>query len=219
MNKQNFIALDLELNQPSNKIIQVGVAIGNACQHPNEYIVKKWYIDPKEPIDPFIVDLTGITDSNIRAYSYSHATVARELDELIKKHKPWLNAVVWGYDDAGVLRKEFERNSVEFKHLGGRWIDLKTIYNFMMFSENANPRGGLTEAMAKYDLAFDGPAHRADVDAVNTLKFFFEVMNRQSTMIDIVAHYQYNKDIEDSSVSSLSKDSAASDILWEIDNG
>jgi len=218
MIKQNFIAIDLELNQPSNKIIQVGVAIGNAYQNPKDYIVQKWYVDPNEPLDLYITGLTGITDRDIRSKSYSYNYISQELNELIKEHEPWLNAVVWGYNDVGVLRKEFEQNSVEFKHLGGRWIDLKTIYNFMMFSDNSSPKGGLAEAMLKFDIVFDGTQHRADIDAFNTLKFYFELMKRQSLMIDFSNENNYNTNTEDLTVTPLSKNFATSDNLWELDN-
>lgn len=182
---QKFLALDLELNQPSNKIIQVGVAIGSIEQDPKDYVVRKWYINPNEPIDSFIVSLTGITDSDIRSYCVSHETVARELTDLVKEHKPWLNAITWGFDDAGVLRKEFEKNHVEFKHFGGRWLDLKTVFNFLQFSKFENPRGGLTEAMSKMNCSFVGKSHQADADAQNTLKFWFDLMKKQNKMFDL----------------------------------
>jgi len=189
MTQQNFIALDLELNQPSNRIIQVGVAIGNAQQKSEEYVVKKWYLNPNEPIDKFITELTGITNGNISSYSVSHTTVARELTELIKEYNPWLQPVVWGYDDAGQLRREFEKHSVEFKHFGGRWLDVKTIHNFMMFSKNESPRGSLKEAMSRYNSVFEGQEHRADIDAQNTLKFWFDLMRKQN---DFMTDKSYN---------------------------
>lgn len=191
---RKFLSIDLELNQPSNKIIQVGVAIGSVDQSPGEYIVKKWYVDPGEKIDKFIIGLTGITDSIIRSYCVSHDTVARELTELITEHQPWLNAVVWGYDDAGVLRKEFEQRSVDFRHLGGRWIDLKTIYNFLAFTTDSDPRGDLKTAMSRFDCIFDGEQHRADTDAKNTLKFFFHLMRQQNKMFDLLENNSYNNE-------------------------
>ena len=65
---QKFLALDLEMNQPSGKIIQVGIAIGSANDRRDQYITKKWYINPNEPLDQFIIDLTGITQSDISSY-------------------------------------------------------------------------------------------------------------------------------------------------------
>jgi len=191
MTPQNFISLDLELNQPSNRIIQVGVAIGNAQQKSEEYVVKKWYLNPNEPIDKFITELTGITNGNISSYSVSHTTVARELTELIKEYNPWLQPVVWGYDDAGQLRREFERNNVEFKHFGGRWLDVKTVYNFLQFSQNESPNGNLQQAMSVQGSWFDGDTHRADVDARNTLKFWFDLMQKQN---DFIKNNSYNNE-------------------------
>lgn len=40
--KQRYVALDLEYNQPSGTIIQVGVAIGSASQNQQQYIVRRW---------------------------------------------------------------------------------------------------------------------------------------------------------------------------------
>jgi hypothetical protein len=39
LDTQRDVALDLEYNQPSGTIIQVGIAIGSASQNDQEYIV------------------------------------------------------------------------------------------------------------------------------------------------------------------------------------
>ena len=51
---QNYIALDLELNNapdnstPNPKIIQVGVAIGSWDHYEDDAIItRKWYLDPE----------------------------------------------------------------------------------------------------------------------------------------------------------------------------
>jgi len=41
-----YVALDLEFNQPSRKIIQVGVAIGSPMQSQEEWLVRQWLLDP-----------------------------------------------------------------------------------------------------------------------------------------------------------------------------
>ena len=129
-----FLALDLELNQPSGKIIQVGVAIGDKNTRFEDYIVRKWYINPQEPISEFITDLTGITDADISANAYSHEYVARELSELIKEHKVFVNPVTWGGGDSVELLAEFCRNHADFPHFGRRWIDVKTWYTYLTVS-------------------------------------------------------------------------------------
>lgn len=181
-NNQKYLALDLELNQPSGKIIQVGIAIGKQDDKFENYFTKKWYINPNEPISEFIVGLTGITDSDIRANCVSHETVARELGELIKEHKCFVNPVTWGGGDSVELLAEFSKQCVDFPHFGRRWIDVKTWYTLLMFARGKKPSGGLSSAMGVFKMHFKGTAHRADVDAANTLALFFKLIGRQSTL-------------------------------------
>jgi len=181
-----FLALDLESNQPSGKIIQVGVAIGSVKDRFEDYVVRKWYIDPQEPISEFINDLTGITDADIRAEAYSHEHVARELGELIKEHKPFTNPVVWGGGDSSELLAEFCKNHADFPHFGRRWIDVKTFYTYLMLTRGKAPSGGLASAMGYFKLQFRGKAHRADVDAQNTLALFFKLLERQAKLESIL---------------------------------
>ena len=181
-----FLALDLELNQPSGRIIQVGVAIGDKNTRFEDYVVRKWFIDPQEPISEFINDLTGITDADIRAESYSHEYVARELSELIKEHKCFINPVTWGGGDSSELLAEFCKNHADFPHFGRRWIDVKTWYTYLMLTRGKAASGGLASAMGYFKLHFKGKAHRADVDAANTLALFFKLLERQAKLESIL---------------------------------
>ena len=181
-----FLALDLELNQPSSKIIQVGVAIGDKHTRFEDYVVRKWYIDPQEPINEFINDLTGITDSDIRANAYSHEHVARELSELIREHKVFVNPVTWGGGDSVELLAEFCKNHADFPHFGRRWIDVKTWYTYVMLTRGKAASGGLASAMGYFKMHFKGQAHRADVDAANTLALFFKLLDRQARLESIL---------------------------------
>jgi inhibitor of KinA sporulation pathway (predicted exonuclease) len=44
--------------------------------------------------------------------------------------------------------------------------------------------GGLSKAMGRYKMQFVGQAHRADVDAFNTLRLFFAILERQRILED-----------------------------------
>lgn len=190
---QKYLALDLELNNaddgstPNPKIIQVGVAIGSARQSPSEWITKKWYVKINDPIYPFITDLTGITTQDIQQFGMSHYEIGQELSRLIKDNDVFVNPVTWGGGDSTELKAEFEKHGIEFRHLGRRWIDVKTWYALRMLANGKRPAGGLSSAMGVYKMQFEGTAHRADVDAYNTLRLFFEILKRQKQMLDTVS--------------------------------
>lgn len=190
---QKYLALDLELNNAEDgstlnpKIIQVGVAIGSARQDPKEWITKKWYVKINDPIYPFITNLTGITTQDIQQFGMTHYDIGQELSRLIKDNDVFVNPVTWGGGDSTELKDEFNQHGIEFRHFGRRWVDVKTWYTLRMLANGKRPAGGLSSAMGVYKLQFEGQAHRADVDAYNTLRLFFEILKRQKQMLDTVS--------------------------------
>lgn len=181
-----FLALDLELNNASNgstpnpKIIQVGVAWGSWDHYnDNSIMTRKWYIDPEEPIYPEITELTGITDQDIRDHAVSHQTVADELSEIIKTNNTFINPVTWGGGDSVDLLTEFRERNIVFPHFGRRWVDVKTWHIFHMLSQDRSISGGLKGSMTRHGIQFQGTPHRADIDAFNTLRLFFKMLDHQ----------------------------------------
>lgn len=182
---QNYLALDLELNQPSNKIIQVGIAIGSMAQ-PANCFVKSWYVNPHEPINPEITILTGITDADVVEDTTPVAEIAGQISDLIKMYNCFVNPVTWGGGDSKELLDLFRSNSVEFKHFGRRWIDVKTIHQFIRVAKDKSFTGGLASAMGDYKLSFKGSQHRAGDDAANTLGLYFKLLERQTSLNNLV---------------------------------
>jgi len=181
---QRYVALDLEYNQPSGTIIQVGVAIGSAAHNQQEYVVRRWDLKVDEPISEFITQLTGITDEDCQA-GVSLAQCGAELGELLDEHAVFVNPVTWGGGDTTDLLDAFAQAQVEFPHFGRRWIDVKTWATLLSLARTPTGKvqqGGLSKAMARYKLQFVGEAHRADVDAFNTLRLFFAILARQRTL-------------------------------------
>lgn len=179
--EQKYIALDLEMNQPSGRIIQVGVSIGDKNQKEEEYITRQWLLSPDEPLSTFIIDLTGITEEDIQERAVPWAQMASELNALIQEQKPFVNPITWGGGDSVELLAALREKEIEFHQFGRRWVDVKTFHVMTMIATGKNPSGGLRSVMAKYGVTFKGTPHRADVDAFNTLRLFFRILSRQRT--------------------------------------
>lgn len=181
-----FMALDLELNQPSQRIIQVGVALGRRLQSEEEYVVKQWLLSPGEPLAPAITTLTGITEQDLQERAVSWEQMAQELLALIQEHKPFVNPVTWGGGDSAELLQALAERQITFPAFGRRWIDCKTYHVFSALAQGKSPSGGLRSVMSRYGLTFQGTPHRADTDALNTLRLFFKLLSRQATLEAVV---------------------------------
>lgn len=185
MRDQNYLALDLELNNKSDgstpRIIEVGVAIGSPTK-PEGITKLSWYLDPEEPIEPFISELTGITDKVIQENSVSHEKVAKELGALIDVYNCFPNPITWGQGDAEELKQEFRERDIKFPHFGRRIFDVKTVYVFQQLALGKTVSGGLRRTMNHYGLKFVGTPHRASDDAFNTLRLFFRLLGGESDL-------------------------------------
>lgn len=178
----NYFALDLELNNKNDgtvpKIIEVGLAIGSPVRS-TPIRTFSWYLDPQEPITPFITQLTGITDETIQEKAVTHETVAEQLGALLNVNECFANPIVWGQGDADELKAEFKERNIDFPFFGRRIFDVKTLYVFQQMVEGKAPSGGLRKSMLSYGLSFEGTPHNAADDALNTLRFFFYFLQRQ----------------------------------------
>lgn len=177
-----YLSLDLELN--GLDIIQVGVVIGSIEQPESDWTTRSWYVKPKsnEPLTEFITKLTGISQQTIDDYGVTHDVMGSELSDLIKSVPGlFVNPVQWGGGDAKELLDEFDDMGVKFPHFGRRVIDVKTLHVFLEMANGRSVSGGLRSCMGRHGLMFSGTPHRADVDAFNTLRFFFHLLRRQES--------------------------------------
>lgn len=182
----NYLALDLEMNQPSGKIIEIGISIGSRNTPKKDFINRYWIIDPQEPIAEHITTLTGIDDNRIKNESVPVAQAITELKELIEEYKPFVNPVVWGQGDADLLLSLIKENNIEFPYFGRRTIDVKTIHVFMNMSKGKSHSGGLSSVMGQYKLQFIGNKHSASDDAYNTLLLYFHLLTKQQKLFTLL---------------------------------
>jgi len=176
--KENYVALDLEMNQPSGTIIQIGAAIGSYKEkEPIETF--SVIINPVEALDPRIIDLTGITQEKVD----NGVTLIEAVNLLLiflTGKDTFINPITWGGNDNDELKTQFFNEYQSFYPISkdGQWpfgrrsMDVKTIYSAYRIANGKQPTGGLARAMTHMGLKFDGRKHNAMDDAKNTLIMF-----------------------------------------------
>jgi inhibitor of KinA sporulation pathway (predicted exonuclease) len=173
----NLLSLDLELNQPSGSIIQIGAVVGNLASGKilEEYSA---YINCGEILDPFIINLTGIKQENVDN-GISLFTAYDQLKELHIKHDCRNRGCVltWGIGDMTCLRNALHLDEEAF-YFGRRFIDVKTVFISYQWANDLKHQAGLAKALTKLDLTFQGRKHSASDDAKNTLLIFIELLKR-----------------------------------------
>ena len=177
-----FTAIDLELNQPSNKIIQIGAAVGDIT---TGKIISTFsqYINPNEPINPVITELTKITDEIARAGT-DLLSAYMNLVRLHLESGAFINPITWGGGDSEFIKKQLTQLNQNFEWcFGRRWIDVKTIVSAVKLANKRNVQGGLARSMASMGIAFAGTKHNAKDDAVNTFLFFKFLLDKMPTGI------------------------------------
>lgn len=189
MKQSTFLALDLEMNQPSGKLIEVGICVGDIQTTSNNWEVKSWLLDPQEDISPFITELTGISNDDISENAVPLSQMAVELAELIEKHKPFVNPITWGGGDMTALLDLIHSTGESFPYFGRRWIDVKTVFTFLKMTSPSgfNHKMGLRSALQSMGVSFVGTQHRASADAMNTLRLWQDVCRRQESRNSLIS--------------------------------
>lgn len=189
-----IVAIDLELNQPSNRIIQIGAAV--ACTEAGKVLNSQtWWVDPGEMIN---------IDYPLRGSSSSQQTLGNLLGEdFIVTHTfckepascqlesfwKWLlengsggKLIQWGSADLHLLLKESKNLNITYPSRL-RMLDLKVAYQFL-FSKN-NKGLGLSKALKLQGLEFQGRAHDGRADAINTALLYLTMADKISKITKI----------------------------------
>lgn len=169
----NLMSLDLELNQPSKSIIQIGIAVGD-LDTGDILTTGCWNIQVNEIISDYITTLTGITQDDVDNgnnlyYAYN------KLCQIHTNYECLRNPITWGSGDSEALRKELEKDDDSFI-FGRRWIDAKTVYVSSCLANNRKYKGGLSSSLSKLNMKFEGQKHNAKDDAVNTFRIYHRLL-------------------------------------------
>lgn len=164
---------DLEMNKPSNKIIQIGGVIGDLNK--NKILTTfNYYINPEEALSPFIMELTGISQAQVDT-GFELGSIKGQLDALITEYHACKSPIVWGNGDLRTLKAQGGTGYFQGIH---REIDIKTIHQLTCLSKGKSMRGGLQKSMEFYGLKFEGTPHNALDDAINTFRIGCHLFNK-----------------------------------------
>ena len=171
----NIMFIDLEMNQPSGTIIQVGYCVGSSDS--GQVLARgSWDIHTTEQISEYITQLTGITQERVlngvplqQAYT--------ELCNIHKEHQCFRNLGQWGQGDSYALMQQLGLYGNTF--LGGRrTIDVKTLYVAYRVFTVGKVVGGLANSLKKLGKPFEGVNHDAGDDAYNTFRMFMALKEK-----------------------------------------
>jgi inhibitor of KinA sporulation pathway (predicted exonuclease) len=178
--KPLICSLDLEFNQPSKKIIQIGAVIGDLT---TGQVVDRFsiFINPGEALAPEIVKLCGIKQADVDS--------APDIKEAYRQLTIWLkpyggqrslNPLTWGGGDSEDLRQAvgLDREDRAAWVFGRRWTDVKTVFIAWRTAHQRPGDGGLAKSMTKLGLAFQGRRHSALADAENTFAVYVALLNQ-----------------------------------------
>lgn len=186
------VAIDLEMNQPSNKIIELGYTIGDLGT--GEVKLKKGIIvNCGEILNPDIIKLTHITQEMVDmgvSVDQAYSEFIQDCQSLQVHRQP----VVWGGGDARTLKQQVWEAD-KSKLLSPNWslghteMNIKNVVQAILGAHNAKTQGGLSRSMGKFGCRFQGVKHRAIDDSYNTFVLYLELLNRlKSVTVNIPVH-------------------------------
>jgi len=171
-----FTAIDLEMNQPSGTIIQIGIAVGDITTGTileSASVV----INPHETLSEFIINLTGITQAQVDG-GEDLVSGYNKICAIHKRHNAFMNPITWGGGDSAELKEQLTRAGFAEGRwvFGRRWIDAKTVYISTRIANRESIQSGLSKSMTNVGLNFKGRKHDAKSDAENTFYMYARLL-------------------------------------------
>ena len=188
----DLIVLDLEMNQPSGTIIEIGAVrfLRDGGIHPDKFDV---IVNPHEKLGVCdggrngamtITELTGITQEMVDE--------AVDLEEAIEQMHQWVlkeskNVVLAGWGgDPYWLRTEVIKNGIQYP-FRNKSFDVKSMVVFISaLMGKKHKTDGLGSMMKCYELKFEGNQHRADADAYNTARLLQKTIKDYNKFVDMI---------------------------------
>lgn len=167
-----YIILDLEMEQPSDEIIEIGYVVGDKMGRifENESI----YVKIEQPLSPYISELTGISDETLATFGIHKHEVAAKFNDIIQRHKVNPKALTWGAGDVRLLLQQYPEIL-----LHNRYLDMKTLFQVEAIANNKTMKKGLFAAATLLNIPQEErKAHSAKDDAYITYLVFVHYVNK-----------------------------------------
>lgn len=180
LERMKLIVLDLEMNQPSRKIIQVGAV--SVDIHKLDIIpFFSETVNPGELPNSYISKLTGITPEDVKAGKPLEKALSDFWSKLDLLDAP-IRIAAWG-DDCQKLYKDSVKLGVDVPTV--QMFDLRKLCDFHRIAEAGDIRkgNGLMKMLKNYDLPFEGHHHNAYDDAYMTGKLFLAMLDQLRPML------------------------------------
>lgn len=168
------IVLDLEMNQPSEKIIQIGAWHISVNVEGFKFVEDfDCFVNPEELLSEEIIKLTGIKQFQVDGAEKT-LKAAQDFIAWVKYVNPHM-CVSWGADWYWFMQQTGYRP--------GRVLDLKLMHNLLQAQSSGKKRSkGLLGALNSYGIKFHGQQHNARLDAYNTGLLMQAMIKRHSDM-------------------------------------
>lgn len=169
-------SFDLELNQAKTgaKIIEIGACIGETY---TKQVIDQYscIVNPEEILEPTIIALAGLTQDEVNAGT-NIVNAYNGMVAMVNQHECMRTPIVWGCGDGFALKRELP---IEVKWMfGRRELDVKAVFQaYLLAIDDKVSQSGLAKSLRKLGLNFEGTAHRAKDDAINTFFIFCKLLD------------------------------------------
>ena len=168
-NLSSCLVIDLEIS--NNELLEIGICVVDFKNDTLDHF-DSWLIKTVLPIDPKVVELTGITDELVKKEGRKLEEVLNTTRKKYSKHLPW---GAWGFD--GQFLTRYVQNKGLILPFGESYFNFGQVFNFIHSPEK---KVSLDDALAAYGLIFEGSKHRAKEDAYNLGKLLLQMLRRKN---------------------------------------
>lgn len=181
----DLIVFDLECNQPSGKIIEIGaVRLTRNFEIRDEF---QTLVNPNEPITNDIIELCKLNEDDLASIAS-----ADSLEDAGTRFHAWAtketkNVVLasWGNFDVTELHSQWK--GCPFRR---KAVDIKSIALWELARYGLKSTNSLSSSLTAFGIVSYGVAHRAVYDALNTARLLQAAAHKQKhfkeTLLDLI---------------------------------